>query len=61
MFRVVFHPSSGAHNTASTVTDINETCTATCRERGWMIHPVTFTTDSSTGLINATDTVDTVL
>jgi len=30
MFRLVFHPSSGAHNTVSTVSGINETCTATC-------------------------------
>ena len=30
------HPSSGAHNTVSTVPRINETCTATCRERAWM-------------------------
>jgi len=35
MFRVVFHPSSGARNAVSTVSGINETCTATCRERGW--------------------------
>jgi len=35
MFRVAFHPSSGAHNTISTVSLINETCTAICRERGW--------------------------
>ena len=35
MFRVVIHPSSGAHNTVSTVFGINETCTATCCERGW--------------------------
>ena len=28
MFRVVFHPSSGAHNTLSTVSVMNETCTA---------------------------------
>ena len=35
MFRVVFHPSSGAHNTVFTVSGINETCTATCRQRGW--------------------------
>jgi len=76
MFRVIFHPSSGAHNTLSTVSGINplntelnpichllallgahhilhvsrvrinETCTATWR-------PATFTTGSSTGLINA--------
>ena len=32
MFRVVFHPSSGAHNTVSTVSGINETVTATCLE-----------------------------
>jgi len=30
------HPSSGAHNTASAVSGINETVTATCRERDWM-------------------------
>ena len=30
------HPSSGAHNTVSTVSGINETVTATRRERGWM-------------------------
>jgi len=35
MFRVVFHPSSAAHNTVSTVFGINETRTAACRERGW--------------------------
>jgi len=34
MFRVVFHPSSGAHNTVSTVSGFNETGTATCHERG---------------------------
>jgi len=28
-------PSLGAHNTVSTVSGINETGTATCRERGW--------------------------
>ena len=28
------HPSSGAHITVSTVSGINETVTATCRERG---------------------------
>ena len=34
MFRVVFHPSSAAHNTVSTVSGINETGTAaTCREQ----------------------------
>jgi len=36
MFRVVFHPLSTAHNTVSTVSGINETVTAKCRERGWM-------------------------
>jgi len=30
---VIFHPSSGAHNTVSTVYDINETCT------GVIYHP----------------------
>ena len=53
MFQVVFHPSSGAHNTVSTVSGIIETVTATCRECGWMrtsSHPATF---SSNGLINA--------
>jgi len=35
MFRVVFHPSSGAHNTVSTVPGINETCTATCCKHVW--------------------------
>jgi len=27
---MIFHPSSGAHNTVSTVSGINETCTAYC-------------------------------
>jgi len=36
MFRVVFHPSSGAHITVSTVSGSIETVTATCRERDWM-------------------------
>jgi len=35
MFRVVFCPSSAVHNTVSTVSGINETVTAKCRERGW--------------------------
>jgi len=48
MFQVIFHPSSRAHNTVSTVSGIIETVTAICRER-----PATFTTGSSTGLINA--------
>ena len=39
---MVFHPSSGAHNTVSTVFGTNGTVTATCRERGWM-DPATFT------------------
>ena len=50
MFRVVFHASS-AHNTVSTVSGINETCTATCRERGWTgtsSRPATFMKGSST-------------
>jgi len=29
------HPSSGAHNTVSTVSGISKTVTATCRERDW--------------------------
>jgi len=33
MFRVVFHPSSGARDTLSTVSGINETATATRGER----------------------------
>jgi len=48
MFRVVFHPSSGAHYTVYTVSGINETVTATCCFR-----PATFTTGSITCLINA--------
>ena len=46
-------PSSGAHITLSTVSDITVTITATCRERDWMgtsSHPITFTTGSSNGL-----------
>ena len=54
MFRVVFHPSSGAHNTVSTVSGINETVTATCCFR-----PTTFTTGSSTVSLMP-DTADTV-
>jgi len=46
MFRVVFLPSSGAHNTVSTVSGISETVTGICRERSWTEMP---------------DTVDTVL
>ena len=33
MFRVAFHPTSGAHITVSTVSGINETVTATCSSR----------------------------
>jgi hypothetical protein len=33
MFLVVFHPPSGARNTVATVSGINETVTATFRER----------------------------
>ena len=50
---MVFHPSSGVHNAVSTVSGINETVTATCRERGWAGGPATFTIGSSTGLNNA--------
>jgi len=32
---VIFDPPSGAHNTISAVSGINETVTATCREYGW--------------------------
>ena len=35
MFRVVFHLSSGAHNTVSTISGFNETGIATCHECGW--------------------------
>ena len=35
MFRVVIHPSSGAHITESAVSDINEIVIAICRGRGW--------------------------
>jgi len=35
-FEWYLHPSSGAHITVSTVSDINETVTATCRERDRM-------------------------
>jgi len=34
-FGLYFHPSSGTHNTVSAVSGINETVTATCRERDW--------------------------
>ena len=37
-FRVVFHPSPGAHDTVSTVSGINRIVTAICSERGWMDH-----------------------
>jgi len=56
MFRVVFHPSSGAHNTVSTVSGTNETCDAVCRQRGWTVtssRSATLTTGSITGLISA--------
>ena len=33
-FRVVFHPSSGAHTTVSTASGICHTVTAICRYRG---------------------------
>jgi len=57
MFLVIFHPSSGAHNTVSTESGINETCTATCRERGWMGHSRQVAVQVSL----MPDTVDTVL
>jgi len=45
MFLVVFHPSSGAHNTVSTVFGINGACTGAYRERGLAV------AGSSTGLM----------
>jgi len=54
MFRVVFHPSTGAHNTVSTVSGIDEPCTGTCRERGW-------TGQVAVQVSSMPDTVDTVL
>jgi len=51
------HPSSGAHVTVSTASDISKTVTATCRERDWAgtcSRPVTFTTVCSYGLTKAT-------
>ena len=47
------HPSSGFHNTVSTVSGINETVTATCSQRDCRSHPVTFMIGSSNGLVNA--------
>jgi hypothetical protein len=54
------HPSSGAHVTVSTASDISKTVTATCRElrsRDWTgtlsFRPVTFTKGGSYGLTNA--------
>ena len=40
-----FTQSAGAHNTVSTVSGINQTFTAACRERGW-INPTTLATGS---------------
>jgi hypothetical protein len=59
MFRVVFLPSSGAHNTVSTVSGINETC-----ERGWTgtvapVQPRSRQVAVQVSLLP--DTVDTVL
>ena len=50
MFRVLFHPSSGAHNTVSTVSGIIEAVTTTCRE--WQV---------AIQVSLMPDTVDTVL
>ena len=63
MFQVVFHPPSGAHNTASTVSVINETVTATCRECGWMgTVPVQPCSRQVAVMVSLKpDTVDTVL
>ena len=52
MFRVVFHPSSGAHNSVSTVSGINETVTVTCHGRGCTGRSATSATGNSNGLIN---------
>ena len=46
IFRVVFHPSSEAHITVFTVSSINETSTATCRERDWAGTAVPFQPDA---------------
>jgi len=54
MFRVVFHPLSGAHNTVSTASGINENCTATCRER-------LYSRQVAVTVSLMPDTVDTVL
>ena len=62
MFRVVFHPSSGAHNTASTVAGINDPCTATCREHGWAGVPTQpLSRQVAVQVSLMPDTVDTVL
>jgi len=64
MFRVIFHPSSGAHNAVSTVSGINETSTATCRERRWAVTAVPTQPRSQQIAVQVSlmpDTVDTAL
>jgi len=63
IFRVVFYPSSGAHDTVSTVSGTNETCTATCCERGWTGNAVPVQPRSQQVAVQVSlmpDTVDTV-
>jgi len=49
------HPSSGAHNTVSTVSGITETFTVTCRERDWMGIPIHSPSDTVDRVIWAPD------
>jgi len=55
IFRVVFHPSSEAHITVFTVSSINETSTATCRERDWAGTAVPFQPDAVDTVLWAPD------
>jgi len=55
----IFHPSSVAHNTVSTVSGIIETVTATCRERVCLIQPRSRQVAIQVSLMP--DTVDTVI
>ena len=62
MFRVEFHPSSGAHNTVPIVSGINETCTATCRGRDRTRVPIQPRSRQVAVQVSLMpDTVDTVL
>jgi len=60
MFRLVFHPSSAAHNTISTVSGINDTRTANSRERG-LRSAYPFSRQIAVTVSLMPDTVDTVL